>query len=324
MSSSSIPDYYHVHIGTWTNFSHGRIFGATLTLNQKDGALLIAFIALFVTVVGTSFWRLACYALHYIFSTETPRDGLHHQAQATFRNSANGISGVTNFVWILKSWKTDAKQPYRRILPLIAFGVCTIVAFGLASGFSSSISSAMGDEVLVRSNQCGILAWNDTTTAEEMFTLIEPFYTERFLTYSSYASQCYSSHSDTCRFYIKDRLPMQSITNATCPFGGGICRSPKNTLILDSGLLDIHKDLGVNLPADQRFLYRNMVRCAPLKVEPYQHFHNYTDDDGITTAARYFYGERLDGTNNTYTYEYQSNQKRLNNLNYVNADYTLG
>lgn len=55
---------YSAYTGVWTNWSHGRIFGLTLTLSHRNGAFLTAFLALFVTFVGTCFWRITKFALH--------------------------------------------------------------------------------------------------------------------------------------------------------------------------------------------------------------------------------------------------------------------
>lgn len=52
--------HYSVHLGTWINWSRGRIMGATLTLDRRGGNLLIAFTAIFVGLVSERFWRIAC------------------------------------------------------------------------------------------------------------------------------------------------------------------------------------------------------------------------------------------------------------------------
>jgi hypothetical protein len=49
-----------IHLGTWINWSRGRVMGATLTLNRAEGNLLIAFTAVFVGIVTERFWRIAC------------------------------------------------------------------------------------------------------------------------------------------------------------------------------------------------------------------------------------------------------------------------
>lgn len=57
---------YSVHLGTWINWSRGRVMGATLTLDRRDGNLLIAFTAVFVGIVTERFWRIACMSVIYL------------------------------------------------------------------------------------------------------------------------------------------------------------------------------------------------------------------------------------------------------------------
>lgn len=69
---------YPVYTGIWFNWSQGRIQGATLTLSHQNGGLLTAFLALFITVVASSFWRLFCFAAHFKLSAgKSPQDGLY-------------------------------------------------------------------------------------------------------------------------------------------------------------------------------------------------------------------------------------------------------
>lgn len=72
---------YNVYLGAWTNWSRGRILGATLTLESRYGLLLLSFTAAFVGLVASRFWRIMTLMLHRIYSTPEPRDALHHQRQ---------------------------------------------------------------------------------------------------------------------------------------------------------------------------------------------------------------------------------------------------
>jgi hypothetical protein len=58
-----------IYLGVWTNWRHGAVGGLTITLTRRDGGLLTAFLALFVGVVGTCFWRLSCFVLHWYLSS---------------------------------------------------------------------------------------------------------------------------------------------------------------------------------------------------------------------------------------------------------------
>jgi hypothetical protein len=48
----SSTNSYEVHLGFWTNWSYGKIQGATVTLTRKNGGFLIAFLAIFIGMVG--------------------------------------------------------------------------------------------------------------------------------------------------------------------------------------------------------------------------------------------------------------------------------
>lgn len=52
---SELADYYSIYEGVWINWARGRVFGSTITLNRRDGGLIISFITLFITLVGTAF-----------------------------------------------------------------------------------------------------------------------------------------------------------------------------------------------------------------------------------------------------------------------------
>ncbi|KAI7775669.1 hypothetical protein LA080_006451 [Diaporthe eres] len=49
-----------VYLGPWINWSRGPVMGATLTLNGREGKLLLAFTAVFIGVATGRLWRIAC------------------------------------------------------------------------------------------------------------------------------------------------------------------------------------------------------------------------------------------------------------------------
>lgn len=61
---SSVDVDTHVHLGLWTDWSRGAVFGRTLTMTRGNANLLIAFTASFVAIVATRFWRILCLAIH--------------------------------------------------------------------------------------------------------------------------------------------------------------------------------------------------------------------------------------------------------------------
>lgn len=320
---------YTVYNGAWINWTHGRVLGLTLTLNRRQGDLLIAFTALFVTIVGTSFWRIACFLIHSLYSSEGAQDGLYHQRQAILRNSANGTSGLIRLVQVLLAWRKNASKPVKRILPLIAFAVLSVYGFGAASGFSSRVSTGIGNEVLISSANCAapVAISNNVTEQLEIYW---PYTTRQMSSYSNYAQQCYNDSEDgKCDTFVTKSLDVQITRNATCPFSKEMCKSQDQNIYFDTGLLDTHDDLGFNMPSDQRFQYRRTTHCAPLVSEGYKAPSNYTapDTNFDTAYMKYYYGPKTSDTNETATYKYPllNNQQAADRKTLsAAADYSIG
>ena len=127
MSQTAAP---FVHTGPWINWSHGLVLGSTITLSERNGELLTAFLALFVTAAGASCWKIMSFALHQFRSPRDPQDGLHHQQQAILRNSESplGISlELARLVWF---WRKHALKSFMRTIPLLALALFNFVLFG--------------------------------------------------------------------------------------------------------------------------------------------------------------------------------------------------
>lgn len=304
---SNTRDFYQ---GNWINWSHGRIFGATITLNRRDAGLLIAFIALFVTLTGTAFWRIACFALHHYFSKEAPRDGLYHQRQAILRNSANGASGLCTLTQLVWAWRNHTSHLYRRLLPVVILTILCLGAFATASIFSSKISTATETEVLVSSARgSSINLTSPDLDLARLSTIYYPYLTQRQKNFANYALQCYTnaSNPEECRTYIRKQLPLSVDRNASCPLSGEICKSAFGNIEIDSVFLNSNDDFGMNNPPRERFLYRNFLRCAPLITEGHKQPYNYSTSGGDTLQyMRYYYGDvNLPQDAFNFTYQYQ-------------------
>lgn len=252
-----------VYLGFWINWSYGSIRGATLTLTQRDGGLLLAFLALFVTVAGTCFWRIVCFVLHHKLSSETSKDGIYHQRQAILRNAANTMSGLWSLLQMNWVWRKHTQaRPYRRILPLIMFSVIITSVFILASIFSSRISTSMGNEVLLLGSNCGIRT-SDTLDSEYWYGTYLPYVAERTAFSANYAQECYRKGAmiQNCPTFLQKNLKYTSKLDIGCPFPGNdkICRSNSTNIRLDSGYINSNFDLGINSPPEDQFLYRTVV-----------------------------------------------------------------
>jgi len=120
MSTDSATTY-DVHLGIWTDWSRGSVFGATLTLTRQNGSLFIAFLAFLVAIVGTRFWRLLCLVLHFIYSRESPSDGVHHQRQVFLRNAPNPEAALWTLADMGFSWRCNAEKVWTRLLSLFGW-----------------------------------------------------------------------------------------------------------------------------------------------------------------------------------------------------------
>ncbi|KAK3688995.1 hypothetical protein B0T22DRAFT_427069 [Podospora appendiculata] len=283
-----------VYLGTWINWSRGPVFGATLTLTRENGNLLIAFTAFYVGLVSSRFWRIFCLAFHRYYSTPTPQDGLFHQRQAILRNSATPESSLLSLGQLYWAWRRSAERALWRMLPTFLFALLSIIAFTAASGFSSRISTAIGNEVLLDGTNCGILRGFSTDTVPGTImdaAILNAYVGTHMSNVAKYAQQCYgpqTSRSDMfdCASFIIDQLPMQVNESAECPFKDGICRSENSNIRLDSGYIDSRDHLGLNAPQHQSIQVRRVFHCAPLHTEGYT-----SDVAGLNQSyTRYHYG----------------------------------
>ncbi|OJD29408.1 cytochrome p450 protein [Diplodia corticola] len=312
---------YHVHTGIWTNWSFGSVYGATLTLRREDANLLVAFMAVFVSIIGNRLWRICCFAFHQAYASNNACDGLHHQRQAVLRNSSTAASGLVTLIELPWAWRNTAREPFGRILPLLIFAALFTTAFILASGFSSKIVT--GTEVLLSGNDCTWFDPNLNGTLDSLGALIA-FQFERTQVAASYAHQCYSSDSSNilgCNVFIKKMLPATLVKNASCPFEDKICRNANTNIFLDTGFLDSHTDFGLNAPPSQRFQYRRVLHCAPLITEGYKTIWNASSDRSYTT---YNYGS---SSSSYFNYTYPNEAVWNSSLQHAGTypvDYAIG
>ncbi|KAJ3567655.1 hypothetical protein NPX13_g6693 [Xylaria arbuscula] len=281
---------YGVQLGIWTNWSRGPVLGVTLTLNRQYGSLLIAFTAFFITIVATRFWRIACSVVHRRLSVAEPRDALHLQRQAIFRNSTSSESALWSLLQMSWTWHRLDYRYLARTLPSISFAAICLLAFTFASGFSSSISTAIGDEVLLDGTHCGFLDFAALKT-DQLNQIFRPWQASTIINGANYASQVYSPGSKTgvleSSVFVQRTLSTRMNNEAPCPFKDSLCRSNSSNLILDTGFIDFSHDLGLNLQPNRDILYRQVLHCAPLVTEGHT---KKTTLNGRSNYTTYSYG----------------------------------
>ncbi|KAF2728977.1 hypothetical protein EJ04DRAFT_396134, partial [Polyplosphaeria fusca] len=94
-----------VYTGLWVNTARGRLYGATLTLDRQQGAVLIALLALYVGAAGQGVWRILQLLLHRAFSSNNRPDGIYNQRQAILRNSESGLTAAWASLQTLIAWR---------------------------------------------------------------------------------------------------------------------------------------------------------------------------------------------------------------------------
>ncbi|KAI0551693.1 hypothetical protein F4679DRAFT_593131 [Xylaria curta] len=304
-SGSTDEVSYPVYTGFWTDWSRGKVLGLTLTLTRGDANLLIAFVAFFLTVVTAQLWSIACFASHAFFSTQSPRDMLHHQRQAIIRNNGTPAGTAITLIRLALAWRCSPGV-VRRVAPLLTCTVLLAIGFAAAAGFSSRI--ALDNTVLLRPRSCGLVP-DTLLDVETQVNIFNPWVAKQFTIASDYAQQCYST-SETLgdclnTAFVRRELSSSVDDNAPCPFDETICSNKSSNIRLDSGLIDTHFDLGINAPPDQRFQFKTVLHCAPLTTNGYRSPYIRWDNQ---TISRYFYG---DTNNGNYTCEYPTPDQAL-------------
>ncbi|KAI0185462.1 hypothetical protein EV127DRAFT_503014 [Xylaria flabelliformis] len=259
MATPQDAEYYPIQLGIWTNWSRGPVFGPTLTLRRRDGGLLIAFTA------------------------------------SILRNSSNTQSSIVQLTGLVWANRVDKRKIFRPILTFL-LAVVYAVAFSVAGGFSSQISTAVGTDVLIKSKNCG---WNDhgLRNLPDVTFLSAAFVAEQVSIAANYAQQCYSNNTAgilDCGRLVAKRIPSQIDTQAVCPFEDGVCRDSSANLLIDSGYMDSQDHFGLNTPQNEKILTRYLLHCAPMKTQGYSsrmhttigditvyHYGNTTTSSGV-------------------------------------------
>ncbi|KAI8623922.1 hypothetical protein F5Y19DRAFT_468179 [Xylariaceae sp. FL1651] len=282
-----------VHIGIWTNWSRGRVLGATLTVDRQDADLLIAFIAFFISFVASRVWRIFCFVSHRLYSTVEPQGAIHHQHQAILRNSSSGEDGLRLLISLL--WANRRSKLHLRPLSTAVVAIFCLVAFTVAGGYSSRVSTTVGNEVIIKSANCGYRSPNSFPLQS---AAANAYWGDRINNAASYAEQCYSTDSNetnagllACGHLTMDRIARNIDTQAVCPFNETICREKSKNLRIDSGLMDSHIHFGFNAPAHQRLLWRKVLHCAPMVTEDYTSLYtSQTINKSLDGSTLYHYG----------------------------------
>jgi len=87
----------------------------------------------------------------------------------------------------------------------------------------------------------------------------------------TYRLNCYREgefSTDSCKsIFIKPRLPF-TIRDSACPFAESMCHGRDHSAVsIDTGLLDLSDDFGLNVPKTEAIKYRKKITCTVLPLE---------------------------------------------------------
>ncbi|KUJ17744.1 uncharacterized protein LY89DRAFT_747572 [Mollisia scopiformis] len=279
-----------VYTGFWTNWSKGAVTGSTLTLSNRNGAVLIAALAIFLQFAGIGSWSIMCFVAHQMRTTTEARDGLHHQQQAVLRNATSDFGTLWQFTRIGWAWRSRSSS-FRRSLTPVLIGALHVIAFGAASILSSHITT-VGDQVLVaQSPLCG--DWkvatagttlNSTTGREE--TAYDSYLRMTMAASQEYVQTCLSgSELPECNTFKQRQLYWTS-ANISCPFDNLCLGAENGSFYMDTGVLDSRDDFGINGRDKERIQFRKNTTCVPIKSDGYMVEGNSSIDfDGYFSSG---------------------------------------
>jgi hypothetical protein len=320
----------NVYEGIWTDWSRGKTWGLTWTLCPTQATILTNALAVFVTITGIRLWTIIRYALYHLGASAQPAmTPTFRKTQVILRNAGSDLA--TAWLMFKLGWSSAKRDNKKRSCSSYGMGLFALIyaiLFWVAGVFSNKAISASTSNgtwsVLAQSKACGV--WNET-----YLDIIENAVFESEFNYNlfvqraaksefdmqaslAYASECYLSPnpseklSSSCMTLKTAKLDWTTSYNGSCPFEAHLCHKSAKAIVLDTGYIDSHEDLGINASPKDRIKYRRMTRCAVL--EDGEHVTGWNGnlvDVGSTkpvseTAYALYGPSQYKGTNWTYSY----------------------
>jgi hypothetical protein len=264
----SETDVSLIYTGFWSDESLPGVLGSKWTVKQEYANVVVALIAILVSIGVGSAWSLLLFSIHQLRATSAPRDGLFRQQQVLLRSLGNPGSVFLDSIKLAKAWAVLGRKALFRCLFPAALGLIFAVG-GLAAGvFSSGIISSTSLKVLVGSPDCQQLNMTRYLGAvpAATVTLDNKVHNMAY----AYADQCYGSENapSQCSSYVSPRIHINSSFSRT-PFPNLTTHNNERALLIDSGYLDSNDIFGINAKPEDRVQIRRKATCAPL--DPVSH-----------------------------------------------------
>ena len=314
METTLDASYDDVYIGAWVDRSKSSIDGAHLTVTSTNGAVLVAFLALFVQYTGQQLWGILCFAWHQIRASKGRKNVLQYQQDVSLRNNVEPAQTLFYFAQIAWSWRHVRKQSagwqwWRLVVFPIAAPLTYLILLIAAGILSSSIVETSSVDVLRRGKYCGLWKIPDQddfssgTFYQNQFMVENSRYIARTLQSSRiYAQACYNQTdpgaSPICHEFTRPAIKSTSNIDVPCPFNSTTCVL-ENNLRIDTGDIDTNVLLGINTN-QHNIKFRKTITCAPLGADLFAE----KSDINVTTPQ---------GTNHEYQVRlYWGNAARSN------------
>ncbi|KAI3327333.1 hypothetical protein HD806DRAFT_550854 [Xylariaceae sp. AK1471] len=264
-----------IYVGFWTDWSkNDPIRGATITLSSNLIALLVAFLALFVSVATSHLWSLISYMIHYRRQGVTQGRCclLLRQQQVVFKSGLSAASTIIRLgklFWVNRSAPSSLKYSW---LPILLSTICATI--GIVAGLYSSriIEISTQIEVLLNSRSCISLQPIElqalTTASLDNEVLVANQFLEAFKSATDYSQQCYNTTEEKeCSLPTIAAINWITDWDAKCPFDEIMCLGP--AMQLDTSRINSNTMLGINSPVKDQVDFRKVTTCAPITQENY-------------------------------------------------------
>jgi hypothetical protein len=304
----SNPD--EIYQGIWYNWTENPLLASTLTLTKQYGTILTSLLTLFLKFVGSRLWILCSYVA-FRLPIRHPQDPVVSQTsdaeyllfarlQAVLRNSNTPSDGLVGFLDAAKSAAATVGKTkvFSRCAPLVVHALVQYGWIGVAGVLPSRFIST-GSDVLLRPRSCGVwpeFPTNVTNYGDAVAKTIQYIgawtgqRVQNMADSSHLNHNCYGASGTTafghCNSPGRRFVDWTFNTTDACPFGNVSCLSTRS-LILDSGFVDSHVDLGINTRKKDRIAFRKTLTCAIPDLKDYTAVFDRNNVSAVTTTPYY-------------------------------------
>jgi hypothetical protein len=267
-----------VYTGFWRDWDRGKVLGATLTLKNENAAILVAALAVLVTLAGNRSWHICRLLWHSLLRSRETHKAIvkdHRRRQQVLLRNSETASGAT--VGLFQEWFAfGITKVLRECSPKdITLGMFVIGHAVLFIALGVLVSKIiLGNTVVSKAvDTCGV--WVPTIAADGNFTtesnlITEELWLNQTLNSESYVRSCYSNGGSQgildCNRFATQSLPYRLYSDEACPFNSSVCL-PDDTsafrMVTDNITLS---QLGMNGKYSNEIAIQRQSTCAVLNA----------------------------------------------------------